>query len=138
MFNLLTVMTLTVMTSLPLRVPERLRDIADVVGVYNICLALEKSLQLAIDKGNDVGNSQIYIRILGYLIHYAPTDQGLWGNVKEIISCVDDSTILGVGKMYYDYYIRVGAFTFQICISTYHLRVPTQNHIAIHTLLGEI
>ena len=50
------------MTSLPPEVPKRLRDIADVVSAYNICLAYEKSLQLAIDNGDDVGNKQIYIR----------------------------------------------------------------------------
>jgi len=98
------------MTSLPLRVPKRLRDIPDVVGVYNICLRLEKSLQLAVDKGDDVGWKQIYIRILGYLIHYVPTEQGLKHIVKEISSCADDSALLDVGRVYYDDYIRACTF----------------------------
>ena len=98
------------MTSLPHRVPNRLRDIADVVSVYGICLRLEKSLQLAIDKGDYVGNTQIYIRILGYLIHYVPTNQGLKNIVEEINSCADDSALLDVGKMYYDHYIRACTF----------------------------
>jgi hypothetical protein len=115
------------MTSLPLRVPERLREIPDIVGTYDICLGIEKALQLAIDKGDDVGNNQIYIRILGYLIHYVPTDQGLRNIVEEISSCVDDSAILDVGKKYYDHYIWACTFMFQIYSSTCNLtRAPVR------------
>jgi hypothetical protein len=57
------------MTPLPLKVPTRLRDIPDVVNAYDICLRLEKSLQLAVYKGGDVRNKLIYVRILGYLIN---------------------------------------------------------------------
>jgi len=99
------------MTSLPPEVPKRLRDISDVVSAYNICLTYEKSLQLAIDNGDDVGNKQIYIRILGYLIHYVPTDQGLENVVKEISSCADDDfALLDLGKMYFNHYIRQCTF----------------------------
>ncbi|KXN81616.1 hypothetical protein AN958_04110 [Leucoagaricus sp. SymC.cos] len=94
------------MTSLPPRVHQRLQDVAHVVSAYDICLRLEKSLQLAANKGDDVGNNLIFIRILGYLIHYAPTDQGLKTVVEEISSCIDDSALLLFGKMYYDHYIR--------------------------------
>ncbi|KIM35289.1 hypothetical protein M413DRAFT_32596 [Hebeloma cylindrosporum] len=94
------------MTLLPLEVPERLRDIAKVVNTYSTCLGIEKSLQLAIDGGDDVGNKHIYIRILGYTIHYVPTEKGLNTVVDEISSCVDDSAILEVGKLYYNHYIR--------------------------------
>jgi len=93
------------MTSLPSEVPKRLRNVAHVVSAYNICLRLEKSLQ-AIDQGEDVGQNMINIRILGYLIHFVPTDQGLRTVVQEISSCKDDSALLAVGKMYYDHYIR--------------------------------
>jgi len=84
------------MTSLPLRVPKRLQDIPDVVGVYNICLRLEKSLQLAVDKGDE--SSPL------------PTEQGLKHIVKEISSCADDSALLDVGRVYYDDYIRACTF----------------------------
>ncbi|KIM35294.1 hypothetical protein M413DRAFT_32599 [Hebeloma cylindrosporum] len=94
------------MTSLPPEAPKRLHDIADIVSTYNICLSLEKSLQLAVDKGEDVGNNLIYIRILGYLMHYMPTDRGLRKLIEEINSCVDDSALLGVGNVYYDQFIR--------------------------------
>ncbi|KXN80608.1 hypothetical protein AN958_09646 [Leucoagaricus sp. SymC.cos] len=94
------------MTSLPPKVPHRLRDVAHVVSAYGICLRLEKSLQLAANKGDNVGNNLIFIRILGYLIHYVPTDRGLKTVIQEIVSCVDESALLLVGKMYYDHYIR--------------------------------
>jgi len=76
------------------------------VSVYNICLRLEKSLQKAIDKGEDVGQDIINIRILGYLVHFVPTDRGLKTVVQEISSCKDEFALLAVGKMYYDHYIR--------------------------------
>ncbi|KXN83933.1 hypothetical protein AN958_00797 [Leucoagaricus sp. SymC.cos] len=94
------------MTSLPREVPQRLQHLAHVVSAYDICLKLEESLQLAIDNDDDVGNNPIYVRILGYLIHYVPTDLGLRKIVEEISSCVDDSAILAVGQLYYDHYIR--------------------------------
>ncbi|KXN83403.1 hypothetical protein AN958_01476 [Leucoagaricus sp. SymC.cos] len=94
------------MTSLPHEVPQRLQHLAHVVSAYDICLKLEESLQLAVDNDDDVGNNPIYVRILGYLIHYVPTDLGLRKIVEEISSCVDDSAILAVGQLYYDHYIR--------------------------------
>ena len=100
------------MTSLPPKIPERLRYISGIISAYNTCLILENTLQLAVDKGEDVSlrNKLVYIRILGYLIHYVPTDQGLKNTVKEISSCTDDSTLLDVGKMYYDHFIRACTF----------------------------
>ena len=78
------------MTSLPPKVPQRLQDSAQVVSAYDICLRLERSLQLAVVNGNNVGNDIIYIRILGYLIHYVPTDQGLKTVVVEVVSAMTD------------------------------------------------
>jgi len=98
------------MTSLPSEVPNRLRHIANVVSAYNICLRLEKSLQSAVDRGEDIGDNLIFVRIPGYLIHYVPTDRGLKNVVQEISSCIDDSALLNVGKMYYDHYIRACTF----------------------------
>ena len=96
----------TTTTSLPPElVPSRLRHLAHVVSAYNICLRLEKSLQNAIDKGEDVGQDIIIIQILGYLVHFVPTDRGLKKVVQEISSCEDEFTLFAVGKMYYDHYI---------------------------------
>ncbi|KAF8059914.1 hypothetical protein FPV67DRAFT_1708679 [Lyophyllum atratum] len=93
------------MTSLPRQVPQRLQHLANVVSAYDICLRLEESLERAVNNGDDVGNNQVYVRILGYLMHYAPTDPGWKRVVEEINSCVDDSSVLAVGQMYYDDYI---------------------------------
>lgn len=98
------------MTSLPSEAPNRLRNIAHVVSAYNICLRLEKPLQSAVDRGEDIGDNLIFVQILGYLIHDVPTDRGLKNVVQEIISCIDDSALLNVGKMYYDHYFRACAF----------------------------
>ncbi|KAH9482082.1 hypothetical protein JR316_0004177 [Psilocybe cubensis] len=95
------------MTSLPPEVPRRLRHLAHVVSAYNACLRLEASIQQAInDNSEDVGKKMIYARILGYLIHYVPTDQGLKTIVDEIASCKDDTACLQLGRMYFDHYIR--------------------------------
>ena len=93
------------MTSLPPKVPQRLQDNAHVVSAYNICLRLEQSVV----SGDNVGNDIIYIRILGYLIHYV-SDQGLKTVVVEIISAKTDRALLDVGRMYYDHYIRACTF----------------------------
>ena len=91
------------MTSLPLEVPKSLRHLAHVVSAYNTYLRLEKSLQKAIDKGEDVGQNVIYIRILGHLIHFVPTAQGLKTVIYGIGSCNEESaSLLAVGKMYHE------------------------------------
>jgi hypothetical protein len=94
------------MTSLPPHVPYRLRGLAHVVSAYAICLRLEDTLKRTADAGEDVGKNLIYIRILGYLLHYVSSDRGLKTVVEEISSHSDDSSLLEVGKMYYDHYIR--------------------------------
>lgn len=103
------------MTALPLALPDRLLHVpytAHVSSAYDICLTLEaklkESLQAAVEASlaKVIGTHLVYIRILGYLIHYVPTDQGLKTVVEEIISCREDSALLAVGKMYYDHYIR--------------------------------
>lgn len=109
------------MTSLPPKVAQSLQDVAHVLNAYDTCLRLEECLQLAAEKDDDVANNLIFIRILGYLIHYAPTARGLKTVVEEISSCADDSALLVVGKMYYDHYIRACTFLvrfrFRICSS---------------------
>jgi len=98
------------MTSLLPEVPLRLQHISHAVDAYNVCLRLEKSLQQAIDRGEVVGKNLIYIRILGYLVHYAPNDQALNTVLTEIVSCPKDSDLLDVGRVYFDHYIRACMF----------------------------
>ena len=85
-----------------LQLPPRLQSKPHVVSAYNICLKLEKFLQEAADGGQDVWRNIVYIRILGYLIHHVPTDRELRTILQEIVSCKDDTALLGVGRMYYD------------------------------------
>ena len=98
------------MTSLPSHVPSRLQHDADVVRAYNTCLRVEKALQSNTDQGRKVGNNLVYIRILGYLIHHVPGDQGLETVVQEITLSDGDCALLAVGQMYYDHYIRACKF----------------------------
>lgn len=94
------------MSPLPSNVPERLQDTAHIMNAYNTCLRLEQSLQSTVDKGGNAGHDLVYIRILGYLIHLVPGEQGLKTVVQEISSCDGDSALLALGQMYYDHYIR--------------------------------
>ena len=102
------------MTSLPQpsKLPERLQLDVHVHAriAYEICLKLESSLQQAVNNGKNIGNDIIYIRILGYLIHFVPTDQGLRTVVNEIFSAESSQDILDVGKMYFNHYIRTCVF----------------------------
>ena len=99
------------MTPLPPKLRERQTDAhVHAVSAYNICLTVESSLQQAVNNGENVGNNIIYIRILGYLLHFVPTDQGLRVVVSEIFSAKSDRALLDVGKMYFDHYVRACAF----------------------------
>ena len=100
------------MTPLPPKLPERLQNDAhvDTMSAYNICLRVESSLQQAVNNNENIGNDIIYIRILGYLIHFVPTDLGLRVVVAEILSAKSDRALLDVGKMYFNHYIRACAF----------------------------
>lgn len=93
---------------------------AQSVSAYNKCLTLERSLQRAVDEAGEInpkpGKPQtpsrdlIYIRILGYLLHFVPTDQGATEVVSEIVLAKSDEALLEVGKFYYDHCIRACAF----------------------------
>jgi len=55
---------------------------------------------MAVDKGDYVGNTQIYVpTTLGQ------PDKELKNIVEQTNSCSDDSALLDVGKLYYDHYI---------------------------------
>ncbi len=56
------------MTALPSHVPSGLQRSADVVSAYNKCLAVQKALQSTIDKGGNVGDNLVYIRILNIML----------------------------------------------------------------------
>ncbi|TDL22066.1 hypothetical protein BD410DRAFT_789150 [Rickenella mellea] len=98
------------MTALPHQIPARLQQLNQsphIASAYNICLNLEASLQADEDNGRNVSRQMIYCRILGYLIHYVPSDHGLENLLEEISSCNGDHPrLLSLGEMYFDCYIR--------------------------------
>ncbi len=98
------------MTSLPSEVHRRLQHLAPVVSAYNKCLRVEEDLQSITDTRRNIKKDLVYIRIVGYLIHLVPGDQGLKTVVYEISSCDGESALLAVGQMYYDHYIRACRF----------------------------
>ena len=76
-----------------------------------MCLRLEKSLREAADEGQNVENN---VRILGFLMPNVPTqaDEGLETIVYEISSTAGDpASLLQLGKMYFDHYIRTCTFS---------------------------
>lgn len=99
---------------LPAEVPLRLRNSAHITSAYNICRRLESSHMNFYDKldikkvaeRRTVRKELVYIRILGYMIHHAPTDRGLKAVVEEISSAVTDGALLSCGQHYFDHFIR--------------------------------
>jgi len=65
------------MTLLPLKVPKRFQDIPDVVNAYDVCLRLEKSLKLAIDKGDYVRQGGVRNKIYDMGLEFFLVAQGL-------------------------------------------------------------
>ena len=101
------------MTPLPSEIPPRFPYVE---SAYNMCLGLEKSLQEAANEGQNVGKDLIYIRILGFLFHHVPTDEGLKTIINEVCSTACNSALLlQVGKMYFDHFIR--PCTFQVALT---------------------
>lgn len=100
------------MAPLPSEVPFGHQENAYIVSVYNMCLRLEKSLEKATIEGRNVEKDLIYVRILGFLVHHVPTDEGLKTVVVEISSTGGDfDPLLRLGKMYFDHYIRACTFS---------------------------
>ncbi|KAF9555084.1 hypothetical protein CPC08DRAFT_643432, partial [Agrocybe pediades] len=48
----------------------------------------------------------VYIRILGYLLHFIPSRTGLDNLARQIKECSSDNDLLQLGQMYYDQYLR--------------------------------
>jgi hypothetical protein len=95
------------MPPLPRELPQGKSESPHVVSAYNRCLHLDASLQ-AQNPGNDAKSAKklIYVRILGYLLHHVPSEEGLHQAVTDILSCRTDENLLELGLMYFDGYIR--------------------------------
>ncbi|KAH7908572.1 hypothetical protein BJ138DRAFT_1157359 [Hygrophoropsis aurantiaca] len=106
------------MSKLPSGLPEVLqvhRNIAHLNSTYEICLRLEKRIQADINavdtdarnRQDDLERDIIFCRILGYLLHHAPTLRALHTVSKGIVSCSEDRTsLVRLGKVYYDHLLR--------------------------------
>ncbi|KAF5354223.1 hypothetical protein D9756_007008 [Leucocoprinus leucothites] len=96
------------MSPLPKELPLSYRHVSQFVSAYDTCLRVENDLTRRAEKnGQDVMKQLIYIRILGFLLHHSPSQQGLKTVEVEINSCAgEDARLLQLGKNYFDHYIR--------------------------------
>ncbi|KAF4609636.1 hypothetical protein D9613_012069 [Agrocybe pediades] len=101
------------MTSLPSNLPEANQAIPEYDSVYKTCLRVERALSklLAEKKHEQLTTDLIYIRILGYLLHFIPSRTGLDNLARQIKECSSDNDLLQLGQMYYDQYLRPFRFS---------------------------
>ncbi|KAF4609697.1 hypothetical protein D9613_012063 [Agrocybe pediades] len=105
----------TIMTSLPSNLPEASQAIPEYDPVYKTCLRVERALSKLLAEKNHEQKTQlttelIYIRILGYLLHFIPSRTGLDSLARQIKECSSDNDLLQLGQMYYDQYLRPFVF----------------------------
>ncbi|KAF4609700.1 hypothetical protein D9613_012064 [Agrocybe pediades] len=99
------------MTSLPSNLPKANQAIPEYDSVYKTCLRVERALSKLLAEKNHEQKTQlttdlIYIRILGYLLHFIPSHTGLDSLARQIKECSGDNDLLQLGQMYYDKYLR--------------------------------
>ncbi|KAF9550037.1 hypothetical protein CPC08DRAFT_699393 [Agrocybe pediades] len=84
-------------------------------SAYETCLRVERALQNQLDNAsakkrtNETTETDlhlVYVRVLGYLLHYIPTRTGLDNLSGEIGTCTSDEALFKLGQMYYDHYLR--------------------------------
>ena len=86
---------------LPIIPPLAIQGDPTGVSAYETCLRIEGNLQPACNNAKQ--NHLVHIRVLGYLLHYSPSNQGLSKVILEITSMGDDDdAVLQLGKMYHD------------------------------------
>ncbi|KAF5310811.1 hypothetical protein D9619_008045 [Psilocybe cf. subviscida] len=96
------------MTQLPPTIPPKFlpwSDVADVDIAYDRCLREEKRL-MDHNQGPETRWALVRVRILGYLIDYAPTNTGARGVVDAINSCATDAQLHDLGGLYRQAWIR--------------------------------
>ena len=83
------------------------------MSTYETCLRIEGVLQRASGNGKQIRNDLVYLRILGYLLHYALSHQGLLRVITEITwAGNDDGAIFQVGRMYHDHLVSFSVYSF--------------------------
>ncbi|KAF5310633.1 hypothetical protein D9619_008090 [Psilocybe cf. subviscida] len=91
------------MAPLPPTIPTKLTqrsNYANIKSAYDRCLREERRLMERRDQGPNTQLRLVSIRILGCLIHHAPTDVAVGTVVKEIHSCKEDADLYDVGDLY--------------------------------------
>lgn len=92
---------------LPLVFPLRLQNVEKYASAYKKCLDLESDIGQDVTFDHEPEKANVFCRILGYLIHHAPSDTARSYVVTEIVSCVDQIALLDLGKWYFEHYIRL-------------------------------
>ncbi|RXW12255.1 hypothetical protein EST38_g13597 [Candolleomyces aberdarensis] len=96
------------MTQLSSTLPPRLQNNSNYTSAYNQIRGLENSLQTRINAGETLRSDMIACRILGNLIHFAPTDEARSAVVRDILSAGGDSEkMLDSGKRYFEHLLRI-------------------------------
>ncbi|KAF4613765.1 hypothetical protein D9613_008150 [Agrocybe pediades] len=99
------------MTSLPPNLPPENQAVPAYASAYGICLTVEHALTnlLADTTKNEeeIRLHLVYVRILGYLLHFMPTRAGLDNLAGEIQrSSTSANDLVKLGKTYYDCFLR--------------------------------
>ncbi|KAJ2920985.1 hypothetical protein H1R20_g16109, partial [Candolleomyces eurysporus] len=96
------------MTQLCSTLPPELQKNSSYTSAYNHILGLENSLQIRINAGETLKNDMIACRILGNLIHFAPTDEARSIVVRDIFSAGGDyEKMLNSGKRSFERLFRI-------------------------------
>lgn len=93
-------------------------DYANIKSAYDRCLREERRLIKQRDQGPNTRLRLISIRILGYLIHHAPTDVAVGTVVKDIHSCKEEAHLYDVGDLYLRVLTRARAYGLPFCRSS--------------------
>ncbi|KAF4614259.1 hypothetical protein D9613_008152 [Agrocybe pediades] len=99
------------MAPLPPHLPPENQAVSAYASAYGTCLVVEHALtNLLADttmNGEEIRLHLVYIRILGYLLHYMPTRAGLDDLTHEIQISTSDNDLVELGQTYYGHILRV-------------------------------
>ncbi|KAJ3567185.1 hypothetical protein NP233_g6525 [Leucocoprinus birnbaumii] len=96
------------MPQLPDNLPSGYHHVEDLVIAYYACRRAEEELRMeTVNSNKDLEKKLVCVRILGFLLHYSPSEQGLKTVAKETSLCACDvERLCEAGKFYLNHYIR--------------------------------
>lgn len=85
-----------------------------VVRAYRLCLDVERVLLdklqrtdiLIVRDRMRLEMDLMHLRIMGYLLHYAPSEQAIATLARDIVSCDPREDIIALGEFYDNYFLR--------------------------------